>query len=602
MVAALPVIAVGYQEDWSGFYTGPGARPEFAMGEDFVAANGERSFFLFMIARWACIPFSWIGGVVCYLWARDLYGRPAGIVACSIWCFEPSILAHASLMTPDAHATALGLAACYTFWRWLKKPTWSQAALTGVVLGLAELAKTTLILLYPLWPLLWLIYRWPERKRMLASDWLREAGMLVMRMTIGLYILNLGYGFENTLKPLGNFDFVSGVFTVDAQEGKEDSTPHSDGAELTELATSRRSSLTRQNRFAGTWLGNVLIPVPANYLIGIDLQQRDFDNYPLPSYLRGRWSDQGWWYYYLYASTIKLPLGILTLVGLNLAQLVRRLSRRLQRTLAGQRRKSSNPGLRTATGGDELVLLLPAALIFVVVSLKVGFNEHFRYVLPCLPFVFVWISGLATNFQCIQENFVDSGVGYSLDFSDADKITTNTSAISSFSSLATRNGIYVVLLLWSACSSVWIYPHSISYFNEIIRGPRNGSRHLLGSNVDWGQDFRYLLWIKSHDGLAATRVAFHGSFDPFLMDDSLGGAMARTPHPQSQQTYRFNKSTEANPPVYAVSVNIYNARGSKVFFPGGKKERLSQDFISMLRSLKVRSSVGYSITLASGKE
>lgn len=131
MVAALPVMAVGYNEDWSGFYEGPGARPEMRMGEDFVSANGERSFFLFMIARWVCLPFSWLGAIACYLWARDLYGRPSGILACTIWCFEPNILAHASLITSDAHATALGLAACYTFWRWMKRPTWMQAAFTG---------------------------------------------------------------------------------------------------------------------------------------------------------------------------------------------------------------------------------------------------------------------------------------------------------------------------------------------------------------------------------------------------------------------------------------------------------------------------------------
>ena len=153
MVAALPVMAVGYIEDWSGFFDDPGARPVFNMGEDFIAANAERSYFLFMIARWACIPFSWIGAIVCYLWARDLYGRPAGIMACMLWCFSPNILGHASLITADAGSTALGIAACYTFWCWLKKPTWTQAALTGAILGLAELAKTTLILFYPLWPL-----------------------------------------------------------------------------------------------------------------------------------------------------------------------------------------------------------------------------------------------------------------------------------------------------------------------------------------------------------------------------------------------------------------------------------------------------------------
>jgi hypothetical protein len=131
MVAALPVIAVGYNEDWSGFDDGLGARPEMAMGETLVKVNGERSCFLFMIARWACIPFSWLGAIVCYLWARDLYGRPAGVMACTVWCFEPNILAHASLITSDAAAAALGALACYTFWQWLKSPSWRLAIFAG---------------------------------------------------------------------------------------------------------------------------------------------------------------------------------------------------------------------------------------------------------------------------------------------------------------------------------------------------------------------------------------------------------------------------------------------------------------------------------------
>lgn len=47
-------------------------------------------------------------------------------------------------------------------------------------------------------------------------------------------------------------------------------------------------------------------------------------------------------------------------------------------------------------------------------------------------------------------------------------------------------------LAWFVASSLWIYPHSLSYFNESIGGPLNGPEYLLGSNVDWGQDLRYL--------------------------------------------------------------------------------------------------------------
>ncbi|MBA3314633.1 MAG: hypothetical protein H0T47_15270 [Planctomycetaceae bacterium] len=117
LVAALPVLAAGYEMDWSRFHDGPGARPEFALGEDFVKANGERSIWLFTIARWACIPISVIGGIFSFLWGRELYGAAAGLVSLALWCTDPNILAHAELITPDAAATTFGVGAGYTFWR-----------------------------------------------------------------------------------------------------------------------------------------------------------------------------------------------------------------------------------------------------------------------------------------------------------------------------------------------------------------------------------------------------------------------------------------------------------------------------------------------------
>lgn len=43
-------------------------------------------------------------------------------------------------------------------------------------------------------------------------------------------------------------------------------------------------------------------------------------------------------------------------------------------------------------------------------------------------------------------------------------------------------------LLWTAGSTLCVYPHQLAYFNELAGGPENGHRHLLGSNLDWGQD------------------------------------------------------------------------------------------------------------------
>jgi hypothetical protein len=195
---------------------------------------------------------------------------------------------------------------------------------------------------------------------------------------------------------------------------------------------------TGSNRFTGTWLGEMPVPLPENYVMGIDLQKWDFER-KMWSYLRGEWRLGGWWYYYLYALAIKVPLGTWVLVLLAL--------------LLGLFRRGY-----TASWRDELVLLAPIAVVLTLVSSQTGFNHHLRYVLPIFPFAFIWTSKVARAVELRHG-----------------KIATVAAAA----------------LLWSVESSLWYYPHSLSYFNELVGGPKHGHEHLLDSNIDWGQDLLY---------------------------------------------------------------------------------------------------------------
>ncbi len=209
MVAALPVMAANPKVDWSHLSSDPLAREERRVGIDFVNANGARSFWLYTIGRWACIPFSLLGAWICYCWARELYGVPSGLTAMALWCFCPNILGNGALIMPDVPAAALGAAATYTFWRWLKQPNWLDMTIVGIVLGLAELTKTTLLILYPLFLVLWIVYRW----RSSVGSWVRELGGLTASFLISIYVINTGYFFEGSLKRLGDYQFESGALT-----------------------------------------------------------------------------------------------------------------------------------------------------------------------------------------------------------------------------------------------------------------------------------------------------------------------------------------------------------------------------------------------------
>ena len=102
--------------------------------------------------------FTVVGGLAVFAWSARLYGRWAGLLSLALWVFCPNILAHARLVTSDACSTAMGVAATYVFWRYLHQPTWRRAVAAGVLLGVAQLSKFSMLLLYAVWPLLWLVH------------------------------------------------------------------------------------------------------------------------------------------------------------------------------------------------------------------------------------------------------------------------------------------------------------------------------------------------------------------------------------------------------------------------------------------------------------
>jgi hypothetical protein len=446
MVAALPVLAAHPKTDWTSFYESPGARPEFKMGTDFVAANGERSLWLVTIARWSCLPFAWLGAWTCYSWALELYGGQAGLLALALWCFCPNLLAHAQLITSDAGATAFGLAASYCFWRWLKRPTWIRALIAGGLLGLAELTKFTWLVFFALWPAMWIGWRIADQEfRGNLRTWCHQGSQLFLTLLLALYLLNLGYAFQGSFQRLGTFPFVSRAFAK------------------TETVAGRVTVQPGSNRFADNWLGRLPVPLPRDFVIGCDLQRKDLEHFPRPSYLRGQFRESGWWYYYLYAAAIKIPLGTWLLFFLAIVT-------------------SFLPQTGHGSWRDGVPVVVPLVTLIALVSSQTGMSNHFRYAIPALPFAFIWASRVANVFQTVR---------------------------------LWPKALVTGALCWSSVSSLWIYPHSLSYFNELVGGPNGGSAHLLDSNLDWGQDLIFLRdWVSAHPSARPFNLSYYGNFDP----------------------------------------------------------------------------------------
>jgi len=517
MVAAIPVMLVGCETDWKRFVDGRRTRPEYTIGSQFIEINGERSLWHMTLTRWACIRFSLIGGLYCFFWARELYRRDAaGLIALTLWCFDPLILANGELITNDVAATSFGVMTGYHFWHWLKSPSWTRCAIVALALSLAVLAKTTWLFLFGLLPLmavLWFGMKYWRRESIGKKISIIGLQIAVMFFLV-IWFINIFYRFDGSLEDYGSYSFAS----------------------------KRLSAIDNKHPL----LAPIPVPLPKQFVVGIDTQICDFENYGQKSYLAGRWQDRGWYHYYVYGLLVKWSHGTQAL--LLLAVLMSICWRRPGAGHFSATPSFSSPlvvGLKCSVSGianrlqyqfglsrDELMLIIPALSVLVLVSIQLEFNMHFRYVLPFAGFALIFAGKVAL--------------------------------------LAERRifwRVAILLLIASTMVSSFLnYPHLLAYFNELSGGTKNGHKHMLHSAIDWGQDLTYLKqWLEEHPEIELDGLAYHGGFDASAI-----GIKSPRP-PVSQNTSGVSQTASSNvglqPGWYALSTNsLWSSDGEYEYF------------------------------------
>ncbi|HEX6884977.1 MAG TPA: hypothetical protein VF530_16500 [Planctomycetota bacterium] len=224
-------------------------------------------------------------------------------------------------------------------------------------------------------------------------------------------------------------------------------------------------------RLKATLPGALPLPLPGAWLRGFDLQGADVEIGDIPSYLDGQWSSTGWKRYYLLAWLYKTPLALLGFVGVVA----------LGAVLAWRRE-----GARVARGlpgwADAVLLLGPLLLWGGVFALTGKLNIGVRYVLPCYVLGFVALGVLAARLRA-----------------------------RSWAGLAGA-----ALLVLFALSSLAATPHHLGYFNRLAGGRAGGWKHLVDSNVDWGQELGHLARHVREQGLGRIGLGYFGHVDPGL--------------------------------------------------------------------------------------
>lgn len=416
-----------------------------------------------LIWRGRCImvALAVLGGWVIYLWCQCEYGSSSGVIGLILWITCPTVIAFSGLITTDIGAATFALIAMNAFRKYLKEPDLANATWYGVMLGLAQLSKFTLLILYPACVVVLIVSLLtsmnPQNRK---PKVLLSSVHFVWAIVLSALVINCGYGWHGTFRRLGDYSFSSQWLTA-----------------------THANAQFRNNRFEGSWLGEIPVPLPYDYVLGLDTQ-KTIEESGQPAYLGGEWYPKGSQWYYLYASCFKIQLGTLVLIGMAVMSVMMFASLRKDPV-------------------TEALWIAPLLAMGVLLAGQTGINKHFRYVIPCLPFLFIGISRIGTLVaEAIQSNKLES----------KDSICSASRVMRLKLVLA---GVTVVAVSWNFIELIRCYPHYLPFFNLLAGGPSNGWKYLGSSNVDSGQDlFELKKWLNEHPEVSNCRLAFFGGLSP----------------------------------------------------------------------------------------
>jgi hypothetical protein len=425
-------------------------------GDAFLwQANPQQAVQIVLLGRLPIIALGLVLGAVVFRWTREMFGVKAGLLALALYAFDPNLIAHSRLSTTDLGLAAWMTIALWRLWAWLERPSAQNLVWTGAAAGAAMATKFTGLTLAPVFALVAALYPGPKR------------------------VSGLGFqGFKLNLRPP--------IFKVEPMRASLLTKDEGNGVVRLEPETLNLKRETSFGLLARRALALLLAALVALLVVwavyGFELRgglpaatywhglRKIWSEYSLgyPTFLLGRLSRTSWWYYFPLAFALKTPLPTLVFFAVGAAALLWR-----------GRWRAALPVLIPPT------FLMLAALFS---PLAIGY----RHILPILPFVIV-TAGAGINGQLL---------------------IVNRQLLMGKLARLVLHFTFCVLIVWHVIGAVRIFPHHLSYFNELAGPSSNWHNLLVDSNLDWGQDLIALRQLMDSRGIEHVRLAYFGTAMP----------------------------------------------------------------------------------------
>ena len=308
-----------------------------------------------MNGRYITLLISIFTILLSFQWAKELYGEKAGLFAAFLMSFCPNNLANAALVTTDSYSTLFLLLSMYTLWRFCKSPSTRSFMLFSIVVALSQLVKQSLFHLYILAPLCILVYFSVSRTPFKWSMFLKRSLLFIF---INLVIINAGFLFSQSFMPLGEYRFMSELFS-----GLQNVLP--------------------------AWLP---LPFPRPFVEGLDMAKYydqvgggidHVSSFGKPTILGEARTGGSFWYYYFVSIFYKTPIAYFIFFTWSFILLIRT-SKRL----------------------NEFFLLAPVIYFLVVMSFFYKTQCGIRHIIFIYPFLFIYAARLVQHLKSLPWRIV----------------------------------------------------------------------------------------------------------------------------------------------------------------------------------------------------
>lgn len=450
---------------------------QWAQGAKFLYESGNDADKIIFWSRFPLILLTIFFGWLIFSWTKKRFSFTVALLTLTFYTFSPTFLAHSPLVTTDLGAAFAFFIGIISFLKFLEKPSGRNMLIAGLIFGIAQLIKFSLVLLMPVMLIIlvaWVLTRpnlhWHER-------WRLGLKFIFKTMAIGLTGLILIW-----------LVYAYFVWNYPPEKQFRD-------AEFTLTSFGFRPAAN----FDLALIKNKFTRPLGQYVLGVLMvTQRSAGGNT--QFFLGEVSAAGYRSYFplLYLLKESLAFHLLTLLTLVFA--LRKIYHRVKLSFGEKK-------LNLARYWVENHFVEFSALVFIIfywfISIKSPLNIGVRHVLPTFPFIYLLVARQITEWlkayeypaprnwlewlKNIYQIYIKSIPKYLLTFA---------------------------LLLWIILGTIFSFPNFLSYYNEFAGGARDGWKIAVDSNYDWGQDLKRLTQFVEKNKIEKIAVDYFGGGNP----------------------------------------------------------------------------------------